>query len=449
MKYLLTTLVLFFSAFYILLGQQYKISDETTVFINGGMLTDSGGETSKYKNNESFVKTICPTDSAHFIKLDFNEFETEKGEDILRIYHNNKLIGESIELSGVTNPGTIISKHESGCLTIYFHSNSSLVYSGFTAEITNTSSTYFESVDKNGGAVCSLAAPFCTSSTYNFPNSINTTSATGADFGCLGSQPNPVWYYMQIENSGDLVISLQQTQNSDGTGAQRDIDFAMWGPYNNTSEACIGIHTNQHPPLQCSFSPSYTETIALGSTGGVGSGLSTPPAALTNQIYMILLTNYSNNPGYISFSQTGGTASTNCSLLSLSVNLLSFTGQNKNGINELKWSAIYHQKVSYFTIEQSSDGFEWKTLGQVEIDENKSNYTLIDNEYNKTINYYRLVEHNQYGTSNRLSTLLIDNSSDYKKIVRIVNIIGQDVNEYAVGLKIYIYEDGTSEKRIN
>ncbi|MBA3972288.1 MAG: hypothetical protein H0X46_09130, partial [Bacteroidetes bacterium] len=42
---------------------------------------------------------------------------------------------------------------------------------------------------------CATAAPFCTASGTTFPASTSTTAPVGPNYGCLGSQPNPAWYY--------------------------------------------------------------------------------------------------------------------------------------------------------------------------------------------------------------------------------------------------------------
>ena len=42
-------------------------------------------------------------------------------------------------------------------------------------------------------AQCLGADPFCTGTTYTFPNSTNVANLGSVD--CLGSTPNPSWYF--------------------------------------------------------------------------------------------------------------------------------------------------------------------------------------------------------------------------------------------------------------
>ncbi|MFY8185170.1 MAG: hypothetical protein ACOVLD_03800, partial [Bacteroidia bacterium] len=57
--------------------------------------------------------------------------------------------------------------------------------------------------------LCNGAAPFCTGTTYNFAAPVSGTEAeVGPDYGCLSSQPNPVWYYLQIASNGTIVMDI-------------------------------------------------------------------------------------------------------------------------------------------------------------------------------------------------------------------------------------------------
>ena len=149
---------------------------------------------------------------------------------------------------------------------------------------------YFDAYSQG---TCSTALPFCTGSNYTFPASINTPAPPGTNFGCLGTQPNPAFYYMEIANPGNLTIYMSTTP-------QRDIDFICWGPFNNFNTMCSQINTA--PIEDCSYSASWNETCNI--TG-----------ALTGEYYLLLITNYSNQSCNISFSQTGGNGTTNCCIL--------------------------------------------------------------------------------------------------------------------------------------
>lgn len=151
------------------------------------------------------------------------------------------------------------------------------------------------------GNYCNAADPFCTGTTYQFPNNTGTSAQSGPNYGCLTTQPNPAWYYFRVGTSGNIQVNISQTTGPNGTGSGIDVDFILWGPFTSPTGACTAGLTSGNTRA-CSFSSSTTESFNL--TG-----------AVAGQYYILLLTNYSNNSGYIQFSQTGGTGTTDCSIL--------------------------------------------------------------------------------------------------------------------------------------
>ncbi|PBQ34394.1 hypothetical protein CNR22_22320 [Sphingobacteriaceae bacterium] len=152
---------------------------------------------------------------------------------------------------------------------------------------------------------CANAAPFCAGgqSGITFPATSTTgtpqSAETGPNYGCLGSTPNPAWYYLQISNSGNLDILIQgQATSPPGPGS--DVDFICYGPFNSLTGACNSLTAGN--TVDCSYSGSYTETLNI-SNGVVG------------QYYMVLITNFANVQQDIEFSQFGGNGTTNCALL--------------------------------------------------------------------------------------------------------------------------------------
>lgn len=154
-------------------------------------------------------------------------------------------------------------------------------------------------VRAQASGTCLTAQPFCTGTTYTFPAATNTTAEVGPNYGCLATRPNPAWYYLKILTGGNLVISISQV---DGGGTPRDVDFILWGPFTSPTTPCTAQLTAGNT-VDCSYSSSATETATI-------------PSASPGQYYILLLTNFSNVPATITFSQTGGTGTTDCELVS-------------------------------------------------------------------------------------------------------------------------------------
>ncbi|MCE3229548.1 MAG: hypothetical protein K0S32_4099 [Bacteroidetes bacterium] len=147
---------------------------------------------------------------------------------------------------------------------------------------------------------CANAQPFCAGGTsgLTFPASTGIGSAQpGPNYGCLATTPNPAWYYLQINQSGNLDILIQ---GQIGSGPGQDVDFIAWGPFSSLAGICNSLTAGN--TIDCSYSASFTETLNI-----VG--------AVAGQYYMVLITNFANVSQNIVFNQYAGNGSTNCQLL--------------------------------------------------------------------------------------------------------------------------------------
>jgi len=146
------------------------------------------------------------------------------------------------------------------------------------------------------GTDCETASPFCTDNpTYVFPASTDIDDM--GQVGCLYSTPNPAFYWMQISNPGNINIHISSDD---------DVDFICWGPFTSISSACAS-NLMMNSGVDCSFSINSEEDCNI-----IG--------AETGQVYVLLITNYANIETNISFEQTSGTASTNCSIIAPPIN---------------------------------------------------------------------------------------------------------------------------------
>lgn len=156
------------------------------------------------------------------------------------------------------------------------------------------------------GLTCGLAEPFCADGTgaYYFENTAGAGQAEpGPDYGCLGQTPNPAWFFLQIDQSGNLNFNIVQSSNTDFTTGDIDVDFIAYGPFPNTNVCNQLTAANT---VACSFSPAPIENFTI-------------PNAQIGDIYVLLITNYDNQPGFIQLQQTnlggGGAGSTDCSIV--------------------------------------------------------------------------------------------------------------------------------------
>lgn len=159
---------------------------------------------------------------------------------------------------------------------------------------------------------CEDAANFCsgggdalyTSNIIGLPN--NTSVA------CLGTIPNPSWNLIQIGQSGPIEIQIEQNTSFDAngnpTGTGLDVDFVIWGPFDASTDYCAldllvdcpscpfsnNPDTGFYPfgdIIDCSYSAAPIENATI-------------PNAQEGEIYVLLITNFSDDPGTIQVQQT-------------------------------------------------------------------------------------------------------------------------------------------------
>ncbi|UGS24381.1 T9SS type B sorting domain-containing protein [Flavobacterium channae] len=168
-----------------------------------------------------------------------------------------------------------------------------LVLFGFTTTIAQVTSP-----------TCDSAQAMCSGNQGPFNNVTGTPSF--GNLGCLGSTPNPAWFYLQVGTSGNIDMTLFQTSNASGNGI--DVDFIMWGPFNTLNNICNNLalyspgYTGPNNVVDCSYSASATEQVNIAG-------------AVAGQYYMLLVTNFSGQAGTYTLNQTGGTGGLSCSIV--------------------------------------------------------------------------------------------------------------------------------------
>jgi len=145
------------------------------------------------------------------------------------------------------------------------------------------------------GATCATADPFCTGTIYEFPAGINLGVAeTGPDYGCLSSVLNPVWYYLLIDQPGNIVLDIHSNNGE-------NIDYICWGPFTSLNNCGNLTSTNI---VDCGNNVTNQEWCNI-------------PNAQTGKYYILFFANNSNQATHIIFSQYNigqlGAGNTNCS----------------------------------------------------------------------------------------------------------------------------------------
>src|SRR5258706_222343 len=158
-------------------------------------------------------------------------------------------------------------------------------------------------------------------------------------------------------------------------------------------------------------------TIAgIGTAGYNGDGIPATTAQLNYPFYILFdspkcnmyIADYYNNRIRLIIGGFIG-----CSPLPL--NLLSFTGKNKDSYNLLQWKTANGNSNDYFEIERSNDSRNFAVIGIVNFEPVYS-YSFIDKHPGYGANYYRL---KQTGVDNRVT---------YSEIITVTNLLTGDLS---------------------
>jgi len=281
-----TTLLLFFSLL-LLIAKAQQTKNFYDYVVNHNTVELNITNINLFEQRTHFIYTLYSderfivstgTDNGVFAVSTSEKFENQDVKDLF----NEFCIEEDLAFNSM-------SKDEVG--KMFFEWKSSL-----PDEFINSLMMDIYSKDRQNN-LCATADPFCTDNgMYMFPAGVNAGNGEqGPNYSCLGSTPNPAWYYMRIDNPGNMTIYMYSEPSE-------DIDFCCWGPFDDPAEPCPnGLTGNK--VVSCSYSPNPTENCMI------------PESATTGEYYILIITNYSNRACNINFSKTAGTGTTDCSIL--------------------------------------------------------------------------------------------------------------------------------------
>ena len=139
-------------------------------------------------------------------------------------------------------------------------------------------------------STCANAIQICFADTVTFPASINAgTAEAGPDYDCLGSQPNPAWFYFQTQTPGTHTFLIANSND-------QDLDFIIYGPFTSMTNVCGNLTADVI--ATCSYAGGPTETANFTSEA--------------DGYYVLLITNFSNNQTTVILNQTAGTGNFAC-----------------------------------------------------------------------------------------------------------------------------------------
>jgi hypothetical protein len=250
-------------------------------------------------------------------------------------------------------------------------------------------------------------------------------------------------YYIMIDGHGGSVCNYTLTA---GIGVQLPVALAspdMVLPCNTPGSVSV-TNTNG------SANVDWTWTWAGTSSGGPVSGNSVNFGTLPPGTYTFTVEASDFNSCVTNAIQDQVTVTVNpCPL---GIQLDKFDVVPKGAYNQVNWSTISETGNSHFLVERSVDGVNWELIHFKEAAGNsldEVHYLFEDYSFKQGINYYRLAQFDLNGEGRRYDMIAVDNREHEKEVLRIVNMIGQEVDESHTGPRIIQYTDGSSKKIMN
>lgn len=202
---------------YINVTESYNMDDVTITTCNA-LFYDYGGPNNNYPDNDVHVMTFKPATDGAMIQVEFLEFNTEDGYDILRIY-NGTGVGNNpclAELSGSSLPGKYTASNTEGTLTFRFLSDYSYNNPGWKAVIRCVGGEMSVSADASQDTIC-LGETVNLLSYAEGGSGAYTYSWTPAELLDNPNAQNPV---ATPTEEGEIVFTVEISDGTDTKNAE-------------------------------------------------------------------------------------------------------------------------------------------------------------------------------------------------------------------------------------
>ena len=312
-----------------------------------------------------------------------------------------------------------------------------------------TSPTWFRStVTCSGNSGIStpiqITLSYCT---YNITNN-DPTGITSVTFGTISNT--------SIGSPAYSDFTTQSTTVEQGGIYQLNVKVNTDG--NWTVNTKVWIDWNQNYVFE--VGEEYSLGSAVNTANGITSlsplNITVPSGATLGETRMRIVSVEASDPAPLSCgTQLYGEAEDYKLLIipptGLPVELLYFEGFGYQHYNTLKWSTASEYNSDYFSLERSVNGEQWDYVGTTKATGNSTqvvNYLYVDNFRFNGFIYYKLNQFDFDGNFKVYGPISINNTHTNKKVVKYINILGQEVSSETNGFIFGVYEDGTTKRVI-
>lgn len=275
---------------------------------------------------------------------------------------------------------------------------------------------------------CQGAMPLCSNSPVSDLASGQGCVAdlNSSNDGCLAGEHNTSWFYIMIDDPGNGTWGFDGVFDVGSNGIE--YDWALWeatGDPTITSAPC----TNLGAPIRCSYaSQTGKSEVAMGMNAS-DTDLSENSSPSGNgytywldnvqqgDIYILMVDRYSTAGGAFDLNFTGG-ATMDCSITEppvlLPVEYTNIYGKAIEQTNLISWTTEQEVHNDFFTLQKSTNGTLWSSIGTVDGAGNSSvqnSYRFLDTENINGLRYYRIKQTDFNGLEKISEPIAVSNTN--------------------------------------
>ncbi|MDG0973317.1 MAG: T9SS type A sorting domain-containing protein [Crocinitomicaceae bacterium] len=275
---------------------------------------------------------------------------------------------------------------------------------------------------------CQGAMPLCSNSPVSDLASGQGCVAdlNSSNDGCLAGEHNTSWFYIMIDDPGDGTWGFDGVFDVGSNGIE--YDWALWeatGDPTITSFPCTNLGT----PIRCSYaSQTGKSEVAMGMNAS-DTDLSENSSPSGNgytywldnvqqgDIYILMVDRYSTAGGAFDLNFIGG-ATMDCSITEppvvLPVEYTNIYGKAIEQTNLISWTTEQEVHNDFFTLQKSTNGTLWSSIGTVDGAGNSSvqnSYRFLDTENINGLRYYRIKQTDFNGLEKISEPIVVSNTN--------------------------------------
>lgn len=426
-------------------GTNLTLLSGSAIQLSDGTLGSSIASASGYDVIYDVYSTSSPKTSANELTGNVRNFTIQTGNGFaINLNKNLVLSGNLTITSGTldptssnynitvagnfTNNGTITSRND---ITTFNGSSSQTISA-------SASQTFYDLTINNSSGGVQFNTPASINHSLTLTNGIVTTSSTNLltlasaatiSGGSSSSYINGPMKHTLSATSGTKVfpigksgayrpITLSLAQISSSTTYYTGEVFSGAPPSRTLPTGITSVSSVRYYTISCSDNsnlssaavtinygaddnvtdPSNTRILKSSGTDWLnegGEGIGTPTGNITSSLFN----------SFCDFVLGYGNFST------LPLEWVSFTASYKNSVTELKWETANEYNTSYFTVQRSGSGNDWRDIGTV-------------NTNNQSMNFYSFTDHSPLPEKNLYRVILMDKDGkqSYSRVVTIDNL---------------------------